>query len=190
MTPNTYIHSALWRWLQVAFAPPPPLWRVEGSGAELISESEALKAGALGFLRWVRASRAALAACPPSHRHAPAGTRRVVRLMAVAGRPTTPDRRPQCQSQAGAARCRSSASPRDHAFGGPVRNCPAGGSAMLASLGVRGASGRWFSASRRPTDRVNPVLHRFLAVSILLTTTASSYSCKQCSYSCRMHLLP
>ena len=66
--------------------------------------------------------------------------------MAVAGRPTTLDTRPQRQREAEAARCRSPAPPRDHALGGPVRNCTEGGSGMLASLGVRGASGRGFGA--------------------------------------------
>ena len=141
MTPNTYIHSALWRWLQVAFAPPAPLWRVEGSGAELISESEALKAGALGFLRWVQASRAALAACPPS---SPRFCWYAQGCTFDGGcwsayNPRT--ERPQCQSQAEAARCRSPASPRDHALAGPVRSCPVGGSEMLASWGSGGHLG-------------------------------------------------
>ena len=57
--------AGLSRWLQVAFAPPAPLWRAEGAGAALISESEALKAGAAVFLVGAQASRAALAACPP-----------------------------------------------------------------------------------------------------------------------------
>jgi hypothetical protein len=39
-------------------------------------------------------------------------------------------------------------------------------------------------------EGVNPVFHRFLAVSILLTTRAGPCSCKQCSYSCRMCLVP
>ena len=65
MTPNTYIYSDPLRWLQVAFAPPGPSWRAEGAGAARICASEALKAGDLGMSRWVQASRAALAACPP-----------------------------------------------------------------------------------------------------------------------------
>ena len=78
-------------------------------------------------------------------------------LMAVAGRPTTLDRCPQSQREAEAARCRSPAPPRDHALGVPVRSCTEGESGMLASLGVRGASGRWFSASRRPTIPGDPL---------------------------------
>ena len=39
-------------------------------------------------------------------------------MMAVAGRPTTLDRRPQRQREAEAARCRSPAPPGDHALGG------------------------------------------------------------------------
>ena len=65
MQPKTYIHSGLCRWLQVAFPPLGPSWRVEGAGAARICASEALKAGDLGMSRWVQASRAALAACPP-----------------------------------------------------------------------------------------------------------------------------
>ena len=53
------------RWLQVAFAPPTSLWRAEGAGAALISESEALKAGAAVTCWGVQASRAAPPACPP-----------------------------------------------------------------------------------------------------------------------------
>ena len=65
MQPKTYIHSGLWRWLQVAFLPQGPLWRAEGAGAALICASEALKAGDLGPSMWVQASLAALPACPP-----------------------------------------------------------------------------------------------------------------------------
>ena len=42
--------AGLSRWLQVAFAPPAPLWRAEEAGAALISASDALKAGAAVFL--------------------------------------------------------------------------------------------------------------------------------------------
>ena len=62
-------------------------------------------------------------------------------MMAVAGRPTTLDRRPQRRREAEAARCRSPAPPRDHALGGPVRSCPVGGSEMLASWGSGGHLG-------------------------------------------------
>ena len=65
MQPKTYIHSGLWRWLQVAFLPPGPSWRAEGAGAARICASEALKAGDLGIFTGAQASRAALAACPP-----------------------------------------------------------------------------------------------------------------------------
>ena len=65
MQPKTYIHSGLWRWLQVAFSPPGPSWSAEGAGAARICASEALKAGDLGTSLWVQASRATLAACPP-----------------------------------------------------------------------------------------------------------------------------
>ena len=62
-------------------------------------------------------------------------------MMAVAGRPTSLERRPQRRREAEAARCRSPAPPRDHALGGPVRSCPVGGSEMLASWGSGGHLG-------------------------------------------------
>ena len=62
-------------------------------------------------------------------------------MMAVAGRPTTLEIRPQRRREAEAARCRSPAPPRDHALGGPVRSCPVGGSEMLASWGSGGHLG-------------------------------------------------
>ena len=71
-------------------------------------------------------------------------------LMAVAGRPTTLETRPQRQREAGGIQVRSPAPPRDHALGGRVHSCTDRGSGMLASWGVRGSSARCFSASVRP----------------------------------------
>ena len=67
----------------------------------------------------------------------------------------TQEMRPQLQPEVAGTQVRSPAPPHDHALGLPVQYCTEGVSGISDCLGDRGASGRCFSASTRPTSLDN-----------------------------------